>query len=108
MRLKALVIIFSACLCACASLPKKPSVELGVIDYPSDQVIVNMTGSAAMARISSVPSYHTVAAAINSSGQRVPLADYDRAIAFKPVYWQAVQDYMNSLVRYINNHCQQP
>lgn len=106
MQPKVLLIIFSLLLASCASLPKKPNVELGVIDYPSGEVIVNMTGAPAMQRIQSVPSYRTVANAIAASGNRVPLSTYDRAIAFKPAYWSEVQNYMNSLVRYINNHCQ--
>ena len=103
---KILPVILAASLSSCASLPKKPSVELGVIDYPSGEVIVNMTGGASLSKINSVPSYHAVASAIVSGGNRVPLASYDRAIAFKPAYWSAVQNYMNALVVYIQNHCQ--
>lgn len=102
---KILLIISASSLFACAPLPAKPNVELGVIDYPSGEVIVNMTGAKSFDRIQSVPSYAQVAKAIAASGNRVPLASYDRAIAFKPAYWQAVQDYMNSLVRYIQSHC---
>ncbi len=93
---------------SCASAPQKPSVELGVIDYPNNQVIVNMTGNPAFKSIResfTAPSYKSVITAVIASRNRVPLASYDRAICFKPTYWQAVQDYMNSLVRYIQNNC---
>ncbi len=105
MRLpRALLIIFL--ISGCASIPKAPSVELGVIDYPNGEVIVNMTGNKSLQAIKSVDmaTYRAVARAILAGG-RVPLASYDRAICFKPTYWQAVQDYMNALVRYLQNHC---
>jgi len=76
-----------------------------VIDYPNGEVIVNMTGGAGFQTMRSIPTYRTVVSAIITDGHRVPLASYDRAIAFKPAYWTAVQNYMNSLVRYIQNNC---
>ncbi len=105
---KKLLTMLSLLLSACASLPAKPSVELGVIDYPRGQVIVNMTGGRSMSRIDSVSkaSYGNLAQAIVTGGQRVPLAAYDRAISFKPDAWQTEINYIHSLERYIEGHCQ--
>lgn len=108
---KALLIIlvnsFFGCAVLSPSAPKAPSVELGVIDYPASQVVVNMTGAKSFRGIDSVQgaNYRAVVNAIVSTGKRVPLSTYDRAIAFKPTYWQAVQDYMNALTQFIQNHC---
>ncbi len=102
--LATLPIIF---LTSCAGLPKAPSVELGVIDYPRGQVIVNMTGRSSFKNVDSIPAadYRSVVKAIVSGGNRVPLASYDRAISFKPAEWQKVQSYMDSLVQYVRAHC---
>jgi hypothetical protein len=109
MRLKELLIICSL-LSSCALMPDappKPSVELGVIDYPAGQVVTNMTGGKSFKKIDSVETatYRNVMAAIVSGGKRVPLASYDRAICFKPDWWGAEQNYIHALERYIQNHC---
>lgn len=87
--------------------PQKPSVELGIIDYPSDSVIANMTGGRSFQSINSVESatYKNVATAILTGGKRVPLASYDRAICFRPAWWGIEQGYVHALERYIVNHC---
>ena len=108
MPLKGLLITLALISSSCAGLPQKPNVELGVIDYPSAQVITNMTGSKSFQKIQ-MPSdvtYKAVLQATVTDGARVPLSTYDRAICFKPNYWQAVQDYVNALNRYIENSCQ--
>lgn len=108
---KVLLIISVSSLSACAilspSAPKAPSVELGVIDYTAGQVIVNKTGSRSFQNIDSIEAanYRSVVKAISEGGNRVPLSTYNRAIAFKPVYWTAVQNYMNELTTFIRNHC---
>ncbi len=104
-----LPILLAASLFSCATImpgaPTKPNVELGIIDYPNSEVITNMTGARSFQKIQSVPSYSAVVQAIVASGNRVPLASYHKAICFKPVYWQTTQNYINALVRYIQNHC---
>lgn len=104
---RALPIICSLLLASCGGAPIKPSIELGVIDYPAGEVIVNMTGGKSMSRIDSVPkaSYQNVVQAIVVTGNRVPLASYDHAITIKPDYWQIEVSYIHSLERYITNHC---
>lgn len=100
-------LLICSLLVGCASLPQKPSVELGVIDYNADQVVVNQTGGKSMSRIDSVEKagYRNVVQAVVDGGNRVPLASYDRAIAFKPDAWQTEVNYIHSLERYIQNHC---
>lgn len=108
---RAFLVLCSITLAACSSLPQKPSVELGIIDYPAGQVIVNMTGGksfSAMRNASSfmAASYYPLAQAIVTGGQRVPLASYDRGITFKPTEWQKEINYVHSMERYIQAHCQ--
>lgn len=102
-----LIISASSILVSCAGAPQKPNVELGVIDYPHGEVIVNMTDAKSFSKINSVEEakYRAIARAVVASGGRVPLASYDRAIAFKPLEWEKVQNYLNSLTRYIQNNC---
>lgn len=102
---KILLAILVSILSACGHAPSPPNVELGVIDYPSNEVIVNMTGNTDLNQMKSLPSYDHVVDQIVAKGNRVPLASYDRAIAFKSNYWKMVQDYIDSLERYIKNHC---
>lgn len=90
------------------SAPQKPSIELGVIDFAAGEVVVNMTANPSFKSIqhsTSAPSYREVFAAVVTNGNRVPLASYDKAVAFKPAQWTLVQNYMNALVRFIQNHC---
>lgn len=94
-------------LTSCAGAPEKPSFELGVIDYPAGQVIVNETNGKSMQRIDSVAkaSHANVIRAIVAGGQRVPLASYDRAIAITPDNWTIFINYVHALERYAQNHC---
>jgi hypothetical protein len=110
MRLKAFPITCSLLLTACGGAPIKPSVDLGVIDYPRAQVIENQTGGASISKINTFDkaSHANVVKAIATGGQRVPLSTYDRAICFKPDSWNVEIAYVHSLERYISNHCSQP
>lgn len=94
-------------LTSCASLPEKPSVELGVIDFPAGQVVTNMTGAKSFKKIDSTAkaTYPNMVRAIVLGGSRVPLASYDRAICFKPDFWQTEVEYIHDLERYIVSHC---
>jgi len=78
-----------------------------VIDYHAAQVVVNMTGGASFRNITSVAkaTYPNVVRAIVSGGKRVPLSSYDRAVCFKPDYWQQEINYIHGLERYIRDHC---
>ncbi len=60
-----------------------------------------------MQRIDSVAkaSYPNVVTTVITGGIRVPLANYDKAICFKPDAWQVEVNYLHSLERYIQAHC---
>lgn len=107
MRLRALLIICSLLTGCFAGAPVKPSVELGVIDYPSNQVIENMSGGASFKPIDSIlkASAKSVTRAIAVTGNRVPLENYDKAICFQPDWWDVEVNYVHALERYISAHC---
>lgn len=94
-------------LVACGGAPVKPSVEIGVIDYPAGEVIENMTNGKSFAGINSIPKATSanVTRAVITGGRRVPLANYDHAIAFTPDWWDVEVQYVHSLEQYITNHC---
>jgi len=77
-------------------MPSKPQVEVGIIDYPVNQVVTNLTGE----EIKSTKElkYEEISKKINGSGSvRKPLKDYDRAVCFLPDYWEMVQNYIDLL-----------
>jgi len=90
-----------------AGAPVKPAVELGVIDYPAGQVIENMTNGKAFSKIDMVlkASAANVTRAVVSGGNRVPLANYDKAICFQPDWWNVEVSYIHALEQYVSNHC---
>lgn len=106
---KVLPIICSALVSACGANPIKPSVVVGVVDYPAGQVIENTSNGQAVKRIDSIEkaSAQNVRKAIMFDGNRVPLSLYDRAICFKPEHWNVEVNYLHSLERYIRDHCTQ-
>lgn len=94
-------------LTSCGGAPVKPSVELGVIDYPANEVIENMTGGASFKKIDAIPkaTAANITHAVVSTGNRVPLASYDKAICFRPDWWDVEVNYVHALERFITNHC---
>jgi len=96
-----------AALTSCGGAPVKPSVELGVIDYPANQVIENMSGGASFKKIDAITkaTAQNVTRAVVSTGNRVPLSSYDKAICFRPDWWDVEVNYIHSLERYISAHC---
>lgn len=82
-------------------------MELGVIDFPRNEVIENMTGGQSFKGIDSISkaTAHNVTAAVLSGGSRVPLHSYDKAICFRPDWWNVEVNYIHSLERFITNHC---
>lgn len=88
-------LILSAC-CHTGTLPDKPVVEVGVIDYPRDEVSVNMTGGN---QIKAQDLKYEVLLQHTLQGQRKPLSEYHKAVCFQPQYWEMVQNYIDDLER---------
>lgn len=100
-------LLFGLILCGCGSMPKKPSVEIGVIDYPAGEVITNVTSGDKIKTVEQL-SYKAIATPIVTDNPflsvRVPLERYDKAICFKPDSWELLIDYLHGLERCIKNH----
>ncbi len=105
---RSLLPIICSLLVGCAGAPVKPSVEVGVVDYPANQVIENMSGGASFKAIDAIPkaTAANITHAVVSTGNRVPLESYDKAICFQPDWWDVEVNYIHSLERYITAHCQ--
>jgi hypothetical protein len=79
---------------------------MGVMDYPRGEVITNQLD---ITKIKSAKDLHydkLVANVKASKYKRVPIADYDRAIMFKPSAWELEQNYVDELEDYVRNRCQ--
>jgi len=99
------LLLLSLLACSCAGqLPPKPVLELGVIDYPSNEVIVNMTSGIKLDGVSDL-TYDNLSTNIIASGSRVPLSTYDRAVSFKPDQWAILQNYIDALKRAAQKNC---
>lgn len=109
--LKTLLISGTASLlasCAGTGIPKKPAIEIGVIDYPRSEVIVNNTAKMSVSEVNvASTTVRSVANGIigSRSSKRQPLSTYHKAIAFRPAYWEAIQNYIDELVAYAKNGC---
>lgn len=90
-------------------MPIKPSVVLGVVDFPVSQVIENTTNGQKMQEINSFAkaTAQNIRKAAMFDGTRVPLSSYDKAICFKPDSWNVEVNYLHSLERFIRDHCSQ-
>lgn len=65
----------------CQTLPEKPVVEVGAIDYPAGQVIAGLSDG-------------------SDPDRRVPLGAYDKATCFKPEAWEPWKAYVQLLEHY--------
>lgn len=101
------ILIASSLLASCANMPKpeKPKLEMGIIDAPSLEVITNKIN---MDKVSSVKqlTYSKLSANLKASKYvRVPIMDYDKAVALKPRPWEQLQNYLDKVEDYLKNHC---
>lgn len=99
------LLLFSAC-GTIPNLPEKPIVEIGVIDYPRDEIITNMTGGNKIKSIDDL-SYSNVSKSAKGVGSvRKPLRGYDKAVSFLPREWEKVQNYVDQLAEAAKKRCQ--
>lgn len=77
----ALLLTCSLLLVGCQSIPEKPVVELGLVDYPKDQILVKKSDG-------------------SDKVHREPLSTYDRATCFQPDPWKAWKTYVKLLEQY--------
>lgn len=78
---------FSLLLASCQTMPEKPIVEVGGVDYPADQVIAGLSDG-------------------SDPVHRVPLSTYDKATCFKPKEWEREKVYIK-LLEDFGRRCQQ-
>lgn len=86
-------------------VPVKPKIEMGVIDAPALEVITNKVKTNELTN-SEALTYGALSKKIKAAGRvRVPIMDYDKAIAIKPKEWSSLEDYRGALEDYVRNHC---
>lgn len=83
-HLKRFLAISSLFLAGCGGLPNKPTINLCIIDYASQQLSCTTTGA-------------------NPVSARIPLASADKYTCVSPDDWAAIQNYMNALVQQLQN-----
>lgn len=106
--LKISMIISLLTACGSLPLPKKPKIEMGVIDASDSAnvtVITNKLNTAAITDKSQL-AYRAVVKSLRSSKyKRVPISAYDKAIAIPNRSWEALENYRNELEDYARNRC---
>lgn len=107
MLAKFLMVLTALSFTACGSLPvpEKPKVEMGIIDYPRGEIITNKIDSTKIESHKQLRYTPLVKAIMASKYKRVPIKDYDKAIAFKPASWEQIQNYIDKLEDYARNRC---
>jgi hypothetical protein len=85
MQLKTWLVVSLVVASSGCKIPQKPSVEIGVLDIPSREVITFVDDQ--------------------EEPKRVPLESYDKATCFKPDAWEQVQVYIDLLEDYVRNRC---
>lgn len=100
-----LILVFEV---GCPGVPVKPSVELGVLDVPAQEVIIGNTSKMRLNKVEDA-EYDNIVEQIRLQSTRVPIIDYDKAISFKPDQWAILSKYIKDLERYIQDHqCKAP
>lgn len=96
----------SLLLVACGTLPPKPIVTLCVVDYPRSQAICGETGGEAVTSTRQL-SYRTLVQTVKASAtvRRVPLSQLDKSVAFTPVNWEKLKNYLDQLEAAAKERC---
>ena len=100
MRLINLLIIFS--LIGCASGPKKPSIELCVIDYPANIADCGMTDPELIKSLADL-EFDVLTGEIKASSEPKPLSYLDNAVAITQPHWKEFMDYLHKLEDYVRS-----
>lgn len=99
------VLIVSLAACGSLPVPEKPKVEMGIIDYPRGEIITNRLDTTKIESVKQLRYSSLVKAIMASKYKRVPIKEYDRAIALKPKSWEQIQNYIDKLEDYARNRC---
>lgn len=103
------ILLLTNCALFGPEAPKKPTIELCVLDVPAGEAICGTTNGADITSASSL-GYYRVVEIILASGtaHRVPIADLDRAIALKPAQYTILKNYIGDMERYARDKICEP
>lgn len=75
---RTLTVAFNLLIAGCSSMPEKPVVEVGAINYPAGEVLAGLSDG-------------------SDSVHPVPLSAYDKATCFVPRSWELLKAYVQLL-----------
>lgn len=105
MQLKTLLVTFSLIGCA-SGAPKKPSIELCPIDYPSQEAICGNTNGEQFTSTKQL-NYQVMVETVFASSNltRKPLSYLDKGTGLTPGNWEILMNYLHELEDYAKNRC---
>lgn len=108
MKLKKLLTIslVTFSLSACKTAPTKPQVQLCVIDTKSQKCFCSITNTEKLKTADDLTYKATMdLIASGAMADEYPIDYCHKAIAFRPVNWAILQDYVHDLENYIKYQC---
>lgn len=89
---------------SCARVPKKPVVDLCIIDLPRNQLICASTDEDRISYTDYTKAREYIMA--QKEIKVIPLGESDKYVCFSPKHWQSVNIYLKKLRDYAVNMCQ--